>query len=140
MVALLADIPAYAPPPEPGASVQPHRDPVVRRAAHRPNPAVLRRRRAVAVIVLATLLLGCWLGLQAALGRIGGSPLATAGAPGGLQPAASRTWIVRPGDTLWSIALAVDPNGDVRPLVDQLAAEVGTTALYPGESIAIPTG
>jgi hypothetical protein len=84
--------------------------------------------------------MGVWFGLQAALGRIGGSPLATAGAPGGLQPAASRTWIVRPGDTLWSIAEALDATGDVRPLVDRLAAEVGTTALYPGESIAIPTG
>jgi hypothetical protein len=78
-------------------------------------------------------------GLQAALGRTGGSPLATTGAPGGLQSAASRIWVVRPGDTLWTIAEAVDPGGDVRPLVDRLAAVVGTTALYPGESVAIPS-
>ena len=30
-----------------------------------------------------------------------------------------------PGDTLWSIAEAVDPAGDVRPLVDRLATEAG---------------
>jgi hypothetical protein len=94
----------------------------------------------VALGALVLLIIGVWFGLQAALGRIGGSPLATAGAPGGLQPAASRIWIVRPGDTLWSIATAVDPTGDVRPLVDRLAAEAGTTALYPGESIAVPGG
>ena len=140
VVAVLADIPAYAPAPEPGAAVQPHSHPVVRRAAHRPSPAVLRRRRVVAVIVLATLLLGCWLGLQAALGRIGGGPLVTTGAPGGLLPATSRVWIVRPGDSLWSIAQAVDPRGDVRPLVDRLAGELKTTSLYPGETVAIPTG
>jgi hypothetical protein len=79
-----------------------------------------------------------WIGLQAALGRIGGGPLATTGAPGGWQVASSRVWVVRPGDTLWSIAESVDPKGDVRPLVDRLASEVGTTALYPGEAISIP--
>jgi len=116
------------------------RDP--RRASSQchPGPAVLRRRRLVAIAALVLLLMVVWFGLQAALGRIGGSPLATTGAPGGLQPAASRVWIVRSGDTLWTIAEAMDPRGDVRPLVDRLAAEVGSTTLYPGESIAIPSG
>ena len=142
MVALLADIPRMTcPPVAPLRALEPgRRDPRGASSQCHPSPAVLRRRRVVALAALVLLLMGVWFGLQAALGRIGGSPLATADAPGGLQPAASRTWIVRPGDTLWSIALAVDPNGDVRPLVDQLAAEVGTTALYPGEAIALPTG
>jgi hypothetical protein len=140
VLALLADIPAYAPAPEPGASIQPYSHPVVRRAAHRPSPAVLRRRRAVSVMVVATLLIGCWLGLQAALGRIGGGPLATTGAPGGPRPAAGRVWIVRPGDTLWSIAEAAHPGSDVRPLVDRLAAAVGSSHLYPGEAVVLPSG
>jgi hypothetical protein len=101
---------------------------------------VLRRRRLVAVGLFIAVLLTAWLGLQAALGRIGGGPLATTGAPGGLRAAATRMWIVRPGDTLWSIAEAVDPRGDVRPLVDRLAAALGATALYPGEVVAIPSG
>ncbi len=75
---------------------------------------------------------------RTALGRTGGGPLATTGAPGGSHAAAVRVWVVRPGDTLWSIAEAVDPRGDVRPLVDRLASEAGSTAIYPGESIAIP--
>ena len=142
MVALLADIPRMTCPsvaplgaPETGC-----RDPRGAPKLCQPSRAVLRRRRVVALGALVLLLMGLWFGLQAALGRIGGSPLAIADAPGGLQPAASRTWIVRPGDTLWSIAEAVDPKGDVRPLVDRLAAELGGTALYPGESIGIPTG
>ena len=72
------------------------------------------RRLAVVVVLLAR---PC----RAALGRIGGGPLATTGAPGGAAAGGRRVWIVRPGDTLWSIAEAVDPSGDVRPLVDRLA-------------------
>jgi hypothetical protein len=114
--------------------------PAVHRLASQPSRAVVRRRRLAAVGLLAVVVVGCWFGLQAALGRIGGGPLAITGAPGGLQPAASRVWIVRPGDTLWSIAEAVDPRHDVRPLVDRMAAETGTTVLYPGEAIAVPGG
>jgi nucleoid-associated protein YgaU len=108
--------------------------------ADRPGSAVFRRRRLAAAGLLAVLVAGSWIGLQAALGRIGGGPLATTGAPGGLQPAAARTWVVQPGDTLWSIAEAVDPKGDVRPLVDRMAAELGSTSLYPGERVAVPAG
>jgi hypothetical protein len=93
----------------------------------------------MAAALFMLFLLTAWFGLQAALGRIGGSPLAAAGAPGGPEPAAARIWTVRPGDTLWSIAEAVDHRGDVRPLVDRLAAELGGSLLYPGESVAIPT-
>jgi hypothetical protein len=139
VVALLADIPAYAPATEPGASERPEAHPVARRVTLRPRPAVLRRRRAVALLLVGTLLIGCWLGLQAALGRIGGGPLATTGAPGGPRPAAGRIWIVRSGDTLWSIAEAADPGRDVRPLVDRLAATIGSTELYPGEAVAFPS-
>jgi hypothetical protein len=99
---------------------------------------VLRRRRALAVVMLVAVLAAGWIVLQAAQGRTGGGPLPATGVPGGLEPAASRVWVVRPGDTLWSIALAVDPKGDVRPLVDRLAAAVGTTSLYPGETIPLP--
>jgi LysM repeat protein len=57
-----------------------------------------------------------------------------------MKPAAASQWVVRPGDTLWSIATAVDPHGDVRPLVDRLDAQLHGTALYPGEVISIPAG
>jgi nucleoid-associated protein YgaU len=99
--------------------------------------ATLRRRRAVAAGLLAVVILTSGIGIRAALGRTGGGPLAATGAPGGPRAASGQVWIVRPGDTLWSIAEAVDRNGDVRPLVDRLAGEAGGTTIYPGESIAI---
>jgi nucleoid-associated protein YgaU len=92
----------------------------------------------VALLLAGLVALAAVFALVAALGRTGGGPLTITGATGGLQPAAARMWVVRPGDTLWAIAEAVDPHGDVRPLVDRLSAEVHGAALYPGEPIPIP--
>jgi hypothetical protein len=47
------------------------------------------------------------------------------------------TYVVRPGDTLWSVARRVQPGGDVRPLVDRLVARHGGAALEPGEVIRL---
>ena len=46
--------------------------------------------------------------------------------------------VVQPGDTFWSIARSVQPSGDVRPLVAQLAREHGGSALQPGDRISVP--
>ncbi len=81
---------------------------------------------------------------QSTLAGTGGGPLTTTGAAasgiGAMSPADAATWVVRPGDTLWSIARTLDPNGDIRPLVDRLSSEVGNAPIYPGETIAIPGG
>jgi LysM repeat protein len=47
-------------------------------------------------------------------------------------------YVVRPGDTLWSIARSIDPTGDERPLVDQLASQLHGTVIYPGEQLELP--
>ncbi len=47
-------------------------------------------------------------------------------------------YVVKPGDTLWSIATRVDRGGDPRPLVDRMAAQLGTYELQPGETIDLP--
>lgn len=147
MVALLTEIPSVTGPDRHLANVgadRPRRptvaqDAMILRPTSGPSRTVLLRRRIVAVGLLAISLLCIWIGPQAALGRIGGGPLATTGAPGGPQPATARVWIVRPGDTLWSIAESVDPRGDVRPLVDRFDAQIGGTTLYPGETIVVPS-
>ncbi len=73
----------------------------------------------------------------AAVSGAGGGPLTATGAARG-TPAAARVWVVRPGDTLWTIALAAGAKGDIRPLVDKLAAETGNKPLQVGEQVLLP--
>ena len=103
-----------------------------------PSPAVIRRRRLVVGGVAGAILLGLILGLQALFGRPGGGPLASVGSPAAAEPAVARIWIVHPGDTIWSIALASGAQGDIRPLVARLSAEVGGRPLQPGQRIRVP--
>lgn len=109
--------------------------------------SVYRRRRLVAgaaVALVLSLSIAVLSAAGSALARTGGGPLTTTGGQGsGLAPVAAgpggaRVWIVRPGDTLWGIATSLEPGRDVRPLVDQLQAEVGSSPLQPGEAVPIP--
>src|SRR5436190_20043942 len=54
--------------------------------------------------------------------------------------AAVRTYVVRPGDTLWAIARRlVGPSADARPVVDELARARGLTgALEVGTRLVLP--
>jgi hypothetical protein len=45
--------------------------------------------------------------------------------------------VVRPGDTLWSIAADVAPGRDPRPVVDELARRAGGATLQVGQRIAL---
>jgi Tfp pilus assembly protein FimV len=49
-----------------------------------------------------------------------------------------RTYVVQPGDTLWSIAAAVAPDSDPRPVVDALReANGGRPTLRAGDRLMI---
>lgn len=105
------------------------------------SQAVYRRRRiAVLLCVAATVLLG-WQGLHWLTGMSGDGPLTVAGQPASqvtaldTQLVTSARVIVRPGDTLWTIARRAQPTGDLRPLVSQLDAERGGRPLQAGETI-----
>jgi nucleoid-associated protein YgaU len=51
----------------------------------------------------------------------------------------TRTYVVRPGDTLWSISSASDPERDPRAIVAEIASanHLGST-LTPGQVLVIP--
>jgi hypothetical protein len=92
----------------------------------RPSGATYRRRRvAAAVLVLASLAMAGKAGAA-----LGGFPLA---APE--RHPAEQQYVVQRGDSLWSIAERIQPEGDVRPVVDELSAARGGTQLVPGEVI-----
>ena len=96
------------------------------------SPSTYRRRRAlvagavVALTALATLVLGA----------LGGGSLTAPERP--LPVGAGRVYVVQPGDTFWSIARQVEPEGDLRPVVDRLVAEHGGATLVVGEPIRLP--
>ena len=48
------------------------------------------------------------------------------GATSAAFPGGGQVHVVRPGDTLWSIARVAQPAGDVRPLVGRLLRQTGS--------------
>jgi nucleoid-associated protein YgaU len=87
---------------------------------------VQRRRVILGVVVVALLVL-----LMLPIKALGGRTIA------GSAPAAGQEYVVRSGDTLASIAERVG-GGNVAGLERQLAGEVGSTVLVPGEHLLIP--
>ena len=111
-----------------------------RAAGRRVEPSVYRRRRLLAAGLVLLAIAAVLIGAQLVQAGIGGGPLTTTGAAAGpgMVSAGATGYVVRPGDTLWSIAAAMEPGRDVRPLVDRLARETGGSTLYAGEVIPIP--
>ena len=56
-------------------------------------------------------------------------------APAVLAPA--RRYVVAPGDSLWSIARSLQPQGDVRPLVHRMEQAYGVN-LQVGSVLTLP--
>ena len=88
------------------------------------------RRRRVTLTVAAVVV---------ALGLTG--PVARAVAGASVEPAARRTYVVRPGDTLWSIAGRVAPGSDPRRIVAEMQAQnhVDAGSLAAGQPLLVPT-
>lgn len=103
-------------------------------SSSRPTSDACFRRRRVAV---SSLFLGMLLAGRVALGMLGSGPL-SASQPASPALVSDRVHIVQPGDTLWSIARSLQPDGDVRRVVHRLAAQRDGAALQVGERIALP--
>jgi hypothetical protein len=94
----------------------------------RPAVGVYRRRRLVAVLALALLLV--------VTARAAGSLLSTASAG---EPARTPVVLVaEPGDSYWSLASEVHEGGDLRSTVDALVAANGGRDLRVGDRIVLP--
>jgi hypothetical protein len=95
-----------------------------------PSPRV-RRRRVVLAVTLGAFVLALLVLLALPVRAFGGSTLAQ-------DPAApGQEYIVKSGDTIASIAAQADPAHPA-VMVQQLAHEVGSTVVVPGEHLVIP--
>jgi len=101
------------------------------------NRAVYRRRR-IWVAVVMGLLVGV---LSLAGGELAGRLTGTPGirvVEAAVEPV---TYLVQPGDTLWSIAAEVNPAGsDIRRTVDRLVEANGGPVVEPGQQIVLSVG
>lgn len=95
--------------------------------------AALRRRH----ILLAVVAIGLLVALAAPWSGKGNGGLATPG-PAPATLSAHSVYIVQPGDTLWSIAERLDPQGDPRPTMTALSQQAGGDTLRPGERLILP--
>jgi Tfp pilus assembly protein FimV len=94
----------------------------------RPPDVVYRRRRLLvlgAALVLAALVLAAVTSLQATASRFAG------------EPAATVTYVVEPGDTVWSIAESLAPDADPRPFVDEIVEANGSARLDVGQRLVL---
>lgn len=96
------------------------------------------RRRLVAVGVLVLFLVAMGAALGRAASQRAGATVGTSRDAADVLPIAQREYIVQPGDTLWKIARALQPAGDIRPLVYELGKARGGAPLRVGERIEMP--
>jgi len=96
------------------------------------------RRAFVAALVVGLVLL-----MAQAGAALGGSSLATPGrsttsagaSVASASASAVRHTVVRPGDSLWSVASRLAPGSDPRPVVDALSEARNGAPLTPGETV-----
>ncbi len=103
-----------------------------------PSPAVYLRRRILVAAAAVVVLLALVAGVRAAASLLTApvTPTAPVAATFG-DPIVADSYVVRPGDTLWSIASRLDPGSDPRPLVDALRQRVVSPALDAGQRIDV---
>jgi hypothetical protein len=89
----------------------------------------------VATVVMA-IVLALAVAAGAFAGLVPGPGTGSASAP--VVAGAGAAVVVQPGDSYWSIARGLQPEGDVRPLVHRLQLLNGGVALRPGMEVVLP--
>ena len=94
---------------------------------------ITRRGRLVLVALVVALAFAV-----ISLGQAALSPQAQAGSE--TSSDASRTWVVQPNETLWSIAEQVDPDADPRETVARIVSmnDLPDSAVLVGQEIHVP--
>jgi nucleoid-associated protein YgaU len=87
------------------------------------------RRRRLTLAVSLTLVTAAW----------AGPAVRALGSTEDPVRVARTSYVVREGDTLWTIALRLSPGGDPRPVVDALATanDVDAGELVPGQTLVV---
>ncbi|MHB1598171.1 MAG: hypothetical protein ACYCXY_04645 [Acidimicrobiales bacterium] len=111
--------------------VEPTTDRVVART--RPSRSILARL--LPTLLTVGVLVGIWAG-AAALRSVGVASLVAP--PGARRVPGGYVVTVRPGQTVWSIASAMEPGADPRALVDRLDAELPGGVLVAGTVLRLP--
>jgi len=121
------------------------------RSVPRPSDAVYRRRRLAAVVLAAGVLLAVSAAAMSLLPtsgpdttsvRTGQGDAATVRDPaaygaGHISPPPGSVYVVQPGDTVWTIARRLVPEGDIRAEVDRLVDLNGTAAVQAGQRLRL---
>ena len=97
-----------------------------------PTTQVIIRRRLLVALVLFAVVVGVWLGAGSVLANRGGEPASAAA----VRPAIS--YIVQPGDTLWSIAAHHHGPVDQATYVDVLVQRNGGSIVQVGQVLSLP--
>lgn len=111
-------------------------EPLGETASNRPAQRTVRPAGGVRLVMLVGLMVvlaAAWSIAGWAAGP--GSGVDPVGA--GTTPEAQTIVVVQPGDTLWSIAADLDPDGDLRATVDRLADRNGGSGLTVGQRLVV---
>jgi len=95
----------------------------------------IRRRRLAALVALVVAGVLVWGAVRVAVPAVVGTSVGT-GDPEPL-PVTDGTYVVQPGDTLWSIARRLAPDDDPRPIVAELRERYGDAALDAGDRLEL---
>ena len=101
-------------------------------AEQRPATQVFVRRRLMVAMVFIAVVVALSVGAGSVLANRGGAPASTSA----VRPAT--TYVVQPGDTIWSIAQRFHGEGSQMRYVDALVAINGGSALQVGQVMTLP--